>query len=849
MKIFQKGLLAAMVLFGCLTPAMAEDYGLPANIQDGNILHCFNWPASSVKAALPEIAAAGFGSVQLSPLQRSDVKANGTEWHSLYRPYDLAFKSSNFCSESDLKELCAEASKYGIKVIVDVVANHVDKTAGYHDTWWDSNNRVRWEGGINYSNRYSITHGQLGDYGDVNSELSEVCAKGKAYVEKLKSLGVKGCRWDAAKHIGLPSEQCAFWSTVCSVSGMWHYGEILDAPGPNSSIIKEYANYMSVTDNRYSNGAAKDNGGIYYGHGGEWVSNQGLSSSKLVYWAESHDTYSNDEWSQNVDQGTIDRAYACIACRNGSTALYLSRPNAKGFNNIKTGKGSTAFTAKHIAAVNAFRNKAGSQPDYCTAAGNAFSVTRKDFGAVIVMKGSGNVSIANGGGYCPAGTYTDKVSGNKFTVTATTISGNVGSSGIAVLFEGSFEHGGGGGGGDDPIDPPTPGSDYWILGNLPGAAGWGTTPGTGFKMTESNGKYVAKGVKFEAAAGETKCYFNITDYVGVDWDDLNMNANRYGSAEEGESVNVGSTTTIVKYANNVDAMGCLSWTIPAGTYDITADFSSMKLTVANVGGGGGGGGDDPIVDPGVLTINGDYNLAYSGSRSTVYYWGGTSVPAWPGLPMSSATGSDGKTYKVFKLPAGTTNVIFNNGGADSKTVDLDYSAGFVHDDNGPTSTAVVFKPGGGNDDPIVGPTPGDVYVFVDGWDNVHLYVYKDDAGEVSAWPGVQLSKDTATGYWKYKVPDGFTDGRVIINTGLNGANRHPADMEPGLELNNKTMIFRTGSTAWEEYAYSGLTEVEAAPAFDGEVEYYNLQGVRVMNPTPGLYIVRCGNSVSKIYVK
>lgn len=842
MKIFQKGLLTALALLGCLTPAIAEDYGLPANIQDGNILHCFNWSANTIKAALPEIAAAGFGTVQMSPLQRPDTKATGSEWHNLYRPYDLSFKSSSFCTETDLKELCAEAEKYGIKVIVDVVANHVDKTSGYHDPWWDSNNRVRWEGGIDYGNRYSITHGQLGDYGDVNSELSEVCAKGKAYVEKLKSLGVKGCRWDAAKHIGLPSEQCAFWSTIASVSGMWHYGEILDNPGPNASIIKEYTNYMSVTDNRYSNGAAKNNGGIYNGYGGDWAVNQNIPANKLVYWAESHDTYSNDEWSQNVDQSIIDRAYACIACRNGATALYLARPNVKGFGNIKTGKGSTAFTSKHIAAVNAFRNKAGSQPDYCTSTGSAFSVTRQDFGAVIVMKGSGNISITNGGGYCPVGTYTDKVSGNKFTVTATTISGNVGSSGIAVLFEGSFEHGG-----DDPDPPvpPVPGSgDYWVLGNLPGTAGWSTTPGTGFKMTGSDGKYVAKGIKFEAPADATVCYFNITDYVGADWDDLNMNANRYGSASEGEAVNVGSTTNIVKYANNVDASGCLSWTIPAGTYDITADFNTMKLSVAKVG-----GGDDPTPPtPGTLTINGDYNLAYSGSKSMVYYWGGSEEANWPGVTMSTATGSDGKTYKVSKLPQGTTNVIFNNGGNDSQTADLVYTPGVVHDDNGPTSTAVVFK-NGGNDDPVP-PTPGDkVYVFVDGWDNVHLYIYKDELHEVAAWPGVQLSKDSATGYWKYEVPAGFTESRVIVNTGVDGYNRHPADKEPGMELNNKTMIFRTGTTVWEEYAYSGLTDVEAAPALDVEAEYYNLQGVRVLNPTAGLYIVRRGNTVTKVYVK
>lgn len=250
-------LLSLLPLMGQNVSA-ANTYGIPDKIQDGNILHCFDWPVADVKAELPSIAAAGFGSVQLSPMQRADVRV-GSPWHDLYRPYDLAFKGG-IGTADELKSLCAEAEKYGIKVIVDVVANHVDKTAGYHDTWWDSNGRVRWEGGIDYGDRKSITHGQLGDYGDINSELAEVCARGKAYVETLKSMGVKGIRWDAAKHIGLPSEGCNFWSSVASVPGMYHYGEILDAPGPNESIIKEYGNYMSVTDNKYSNGAARENG-------------------------------------------------------------------------------------------------------------------------------------------------------------------------------------------------------------------------------------------------------------------------------------------------------------------------------------------------------------------------------------------------------------------------------------------------------------------------------------------------------------------------------------------------------------------------------------------------------------
>ena len=705
----KKNFLCSLMLGLMTIPASwGADYGLPAAIPDGNILHCFNWPAKDVEAALPQIAAAGFGSVQLSPLQRPDAKV-GYAWHDLYRPYDLAFKSSSWTSEADLKSLCAKAKEYGIKVIVDVVANHVDKTAGYHDTWWDANGRVRWNGGINYGDRYSITHGQLGDYGDVNSELSEVAARGKAYVEQLKEMGVSGCRWDAAKHIGLPSEGCQFWAQVTSVPDMWHYGEILDSPGPDASIIKEYGKYMSVTDNEYSNYAAKSNGGIPGGYGGSWAVNHGLGD-KVIYWAESHDTYSNDEWSQNVDQSVIDRAYAAYACRKDAAALYLSRPNAKGFDNIKIGKGSTAFTSKHISEVNKFRNTMVGKADWCEAAGNTFTVTRENGGAVIVSKGSGNVSVVNGGGYCPAGTYTDRVSGGTFTVTGSTISGNVGPSGIAVLIKDGLEPPIGGGG-DDPIiiTPPTVDGDMWIIGNLEGAAGWSTTPGTGAAMTLTDGKYVAKNVKLAAAANETSCYFNLTDYVGATWDDLNTSANRFGSATEGEPITLGTPASVVKYANGVDASGCLSWTIPAGTYDFTFDPSAMKLTVVNAG----GGGDDPIIV--IPPVNDDEYYVYFDdmSKSDVAVWAWTTNDVnctasgnWPGDRM---TQKDGKYY--WSLPEGKevpTQIIISwgahndadkAGGGDLVFVNkATYHADGTYTENSdptPTKPVVTANPAGG----------------------------------------------------------------------------------------------------------------------------------------------------------
>ena len=74
-----------------------------------------------------------------------------------------------------------------------------------------------------------------------------------AFIQTIKEQGVKGIRWDAAKHIALPSEGCQFWPDV-TLDGLWHYGEILDSTGGDENkLMAEYTKYMSVTDTRYSN--------------------------------------------------------------------------------------------------------------------------------------------------------------------------------------------------------------------------------------------------------------------------------------------------------------------------------------------------------------------------------------------------------------------------------------------------------------------------------------------------------------------------------------------------------------------------------------------------------------------
>ncbi len=94
-KRILSAVLAASMLVPCAATAVtanavvvkdnaavsSNDYGLTDNIQDGVILHCFDWKYNDIKAMLPQIAEAGFTAVQTSPAQQASQ--SGT-WYWAY---------------------------------------------------------------------------------------------------------------------------------------------------------------------------------------------------------------------------------------------------------------------------------------------------------------------------------------------------------------------------------------------------------------------------------------------------------------------------------------------------------------------------------------------------------------------------------------------------------------------------------------------------------------------------------------------------------------------------------------------------------------------------------------------
>ena len=618
MSVFMSLLMAASMLTVLMSiqpteeVSAAGDYGLADNIQDGTILHCFDWKYNDIKAELPNIAEAGFTSVQTSPASQ----ACGTgPWYWAYQP--LGFYIGNtFGTKEELKALCDEAENYGIKVIVDVIGNHlagggwdpndnIQSDLKDHQYWHRSNytsntNDGTGRQGIDWKNRWQVTHGDVG-MPDLNTEHSYVQQCAKNYLLELKSVGVDGIRWDTAKHIGLPSEGDEFWPTVAS-AGLYMYGEILEGPDDrdsgNEGLMKEYTNYMSVTDNNYgSNLAGNFRDGKVTTMTGKWA-NKGLSPSKLVYWGESHDTFANDVneggWTKNISQNVIDRAYAIAASRADATALYFSRPFETEKTRITLGaKGSTHFKDKEVAAVNHFHNAMVGQKEYCTTGDNCTVVCRGK-GAVIALASGSNrdVTVPNGGGIVAPGQYKDEITGSTWNVTSTTISGHVGDTGIAVVY--------------NPDDTPTPSGSV------------SASPATGTTFTDTlsvtlNAKNVTN-AQYTTSEGAS------------------------GSYTDGQKITIGSSTSVG---------GTVTVTLSGTKSDGSSATASYKYTKK-----------DPNATTTVYFDNSGYNWSsvyayiYTGDGETA-----KSVAAWPGTAMTkdSATG-----YYKIEIPEGFENgrVIF-----------------------------------------------------------------------------------------------------------------------------------------------------------------------------------------------
>ena len=116
----------------------AQTVSTDLSMQDGVTLHCWNWSFANIEANMAMIASLGYTAIQTSPIQQAKQTTAGssaTDWWVFYQPASFAIDdtgNSALGTKDDFISMCETAHEYGIKVIVDVVANHMGNTnSGY----------------------------------------------------------------------------------------------------------------------------------------------------------------------------------------------------------------------------------------------------------------------------------------------------------------------------------------------------------------------------------------------------------------------------------------------------------------------------------------------------------------------------------------------------------------------------------------------------------------------------------------------------------------------------------------------------------------------------------------------
>ena len=430
-----------------------NEYNLPDDVNDGIMLHAYNWNFNFIKSNLKEIAEAGYNAIQVSPVQRT--KATG-EWWLMYQPCNYHVGNKQLGTYEDFKSLCSEAEKYNIKIIVDAVLNHIA----------DNGNAGQWADAIdselkkpelyhnqgnctNYTNRWDVTQKNLGNGPDLATQRSDVQNMHINFLNECIDAGADGFRFDAAKHIETNGGQdkainCTsnYWDNVLgslhNKNNLYLYGEVI---GDSADNGLEYLKYFDITAHSYGgilrNSVINKN---LYNYIDIYNGQNKLEPQKTLCYVENHDDFDGEKHpSRPMSYDDRKFASAILHSRAKLTPLLLARP----YENL--------WKDSDLVEVNKFRN-AMSQLE----ANEYIRTLRSE--TTMIERGNNGICIVNLGGdfYLDSktnledGSYTNKTKiGGTYTVSNDRISGFIPSRSIVVLYNDEYIP-------VDPIEPVDP---------------------------------------------------------------------------------------------------------------------------------------------------------------------------------------------------------------------------------------------------------------------------------------------------------------------------------------------------------------------------------------------------------
>ena len=398
----------------------------------------FEWTWNSLaKECTRNLGPAGYDWVEVSPPQEHIV---GSEWWIHYQPvsYKLESKLGTRAEFASMVETCDKA---GVSIIVDAVINHM--AASEIEGWAGTKHgKYEYPGLYSYEDFHHCgsSTGEITDWNeatevqecellglsDLKTSSASVQAKIVGFLKDLRSLGVKGFRIDAAKHIA-PADLRAIVDAMPTDTSFLF--EVYDGPVMPAEY-REFGNTFGFRWARLAPGMFED-AGLLFGEASPAVLASLEPAEGTIAMVTNHDTERDKSTLSYKDKAKFELAnmfmlaipygkpmiYSGYAFSdrdagpkvqaNGKTAdaVCPSNPSAATVGKVTQGNFVCSHRWPGITGMIQWRDAVGDNaPQAYISKGNAYGFSRGKLGFVLFNSGPtkfvGSVKTT-----LPAGTY------------------------------------------------------------------------------------------------------------------------------------------------------------------------------------------------------------------------------------------------------------------------------------------------------------------------------------------------------------------------------------------------------------------------------------------------------------
>jgi len=414
------------------------------------------------------------------------VSPNG--WWMLYQPAGFQINESTdnaLGTKSEFEALCTAAHAKGLKVMVETLVGYLGtddnytaeytnsstnpldhltaramdfeseiiNSSAFHDPWV---NRELcddyWDGFSDYEIEESLTQDTVDGRPDLATETQVVQDAIYDYLAELVDAGADGFYFNDAKRIETENDMyfaSDFWDDTLNEvldanteKELLAIGEIVGKPGDGRRHTDYTYHNMDVTLSDASDLARKfvtatatnDDGNTPF------ASFSTVSAENVVLWNEYYKAYATGETS-SLTVNERNKIWALVASRKDATAIYFARPSDSTDNadtvlaQITLGTANkTAWYTDEVAEVNKFASAFSGKTENLYYEDDIAAIERGGSGAILVNLDGTTESVAINISTLADGTYKDSITENEFTVNNGELSGNIGSTGVAVLY-------------------------------------------------------------------------------------------------------------------------------------------------------------------------------------------------------------------------------------------------------------------------------------------------------------------------------------------------------------------------------------------------------------------------------